>query len=437
MVPAAQVDVEVGPNDMTENRVEATEFADASVAEVASPAAKPLTVPVAKTRMFVMDNAKFFLTIGVVGTHLGGPFIGNVGFYSYYQAATFVFLMPVYACISGYCSSPDLSNVKKIDGVIKVIAIYILAQTFYLILIRYVTPLMPGSLWGSILYACNGPRFTNANFPDGAYWKLGDWLSPFFQLWYLFDLAVWRLMLPFWSRLRYPLLAAVLWGPFVATFWKSGDPWETIFGYWPLYILGVQAKQHKWNFLKPEVKYRLVGFVLVCATSLLPVLVRAFTMDERTGPMNINGEIWHYAGALQDFCYGDGYKCMSITYLVRLLVPGVQLIAVWGFLHVIPHGEVRIISSYGERSLANYIFHPVSGFVVSWVGVYGSNGGQPFAKCTGPYGIPSWGPVVLGLFIILQSLFWMSPWVWKVVRPICDPPIQWILQPPRKPLESA
>jgi len=29
----------------------------------------------------------------------------------------------------------------------------------------------------------------------------------------------------------------------------------------------------------------------------------------------------------------------------------------------------------------------------------------------------------------LQGVFWMSPWVWKVVWPICDPPIHWLLKP--------
>merc|ERR1712217_543975 len=128
---------------------------------------------------------------------------------------------------------------------------------------------------------------------------------------------------------------------------------------------------------------------------------------------------------------------MSMTFIVRLLVPFAQIIAVWGILHVIPHGEVSIISSCGERSLANYIFHPVSGLVASWIGIYGSDGGDPFTKCTSPHGFPSWGPVVLALFIILQSLFWMSPWVWKAVWPICDPPIQWILQPAPKPVAPA
>merc|ERR1712232_4468 len=129
---------------------------------------KPMaTKKQAKARLYVLDNAKFFLTLGVVGTHLGGPFIGAIGFFSYYQAATFAFLMPVFACISGYCSSPDFSSLRKVDGVIKVIAIYVLAQTLYLLLIRFGRPLLLTTYWGHAMYACNGIDFTNEFRADG------------------------------------------------------------------------------------------------------------------------------------------------------------------------------------------------------------------------------------------------------------------------------
>jgi len=386
----------------------------------------------AKPRLYVLDNAKFFLTLGVVGNHLGGPFIGLIGFFSYYQAATYVFLMPAFACISGYCSSPDFSTIRKVDGVIKVIAIYVLAQTMYLLLIRFGKPLLVTTYWGHDMYACMGIDFTNEFDDDGNRWQLDDWLWPFWLLWYVFDLAVWRVMLPFWSRLRYPLVCAVFLGPFVATFGNCGDPWEMIFGYWPLYVLGAHAKQQNWELWPSSVVNRLLGLAILVSMTLFPVVTRMFYIDADEGASNINGEIWHFLNGLKDMCDGDGYNCLSLRFITRLLVFVGQALAVWGFLHVVPHSQIPVITSFGERSLVNYIFHPISALVVSWMGVYGTVGDTPSNQCPrahgGPHNYPSWGPPTLILFIWLQGVFLMSPWVWKVVWPICDPPIHWVLK---------
>merc|ERR1712137_401966 len=169
--------------------------------------------------------------------------------------------------------------------------------------------------------------------------------------------------------------------------------------------------------------------------TLIPIFIRMYYIDPDVGPLNLNGEIWHFANDLKGMCYGDGYKCLALRYATRLLVSVGQALAVWGFLHVVPHCETRIITSFGERSLVNYIFHPISGLVVSWIGVYGTVGDTPANQCRtthghgGPQHYPSWGPPALILFMVLQGVFLMSPWVWKVVWPICDPPIHWMLKP--------
>jgi len=239
-------------------------------------------------------------------------------------------------------------------------------------------------------------------------------------------------MLPFWYRLKYPLLCAVFWGPFVAVWWNCGDPWESIFGYWPLYILGVQAKQNKWSITRPELSYRTGGAFLFVSGSLLSVCVRKFYISDQAGPLNLNGEIWHYGNALKTWCDANSYACLGQRWLARFVVQFVEAATVWGFLQVVPHGNVRIITSFGERSIANYIFHPLTGFIASWMGIYGNDGGVPFATAPDMDDVPWWGPYVLMVLIIAQSLFWMSPWIWHVVWPICDPPIHWIVQPQNK-----
>jgi len=150
-------------------------------------------------------------------------------------------------------------------------------------------------------------------------------------------------------------------------------------------------------------------------------------------PTNIGGiqaETWHYVDAMDAMnrAVGDGPWGRLAKTAVRMGAGLLQACCVWGILHVMPRKERWIITSYGARSLANYVFHPLSGMLMSYLGVYGSNFGGP---------APWWGEPLVFLMVVPTSLFWMSPWVWKLAWPILDPPIHWVLKPCATPAAQA
>jgi len=370
-----------------------------------------------KQRLYLLDNAKFILNICVAVEHLA-PCLGCEGrpmFHSVYGSGLKIFMMPTWTFISGYCSSSDLSNVRKVDGCIKVIAIYVLSQLFWLLMSRYADAWYGTTKWGMELSRAGHAYSVSP-------WKVEDWLVPFWQLWYLRDLAVWRLVLPFWARLKYPLLSAWVVSSFVDSFYLYGGTFDTggmvnrlsldmIWMYFPLYYFGTMAKERKWE-VQEGLRYRIAGIIVLTACIAVPILE----------PPDMDA-IWRFDGhsSIVASLTGEGFFGNSLQMLVRLMAYIIIAAAVVAFLHVIPRRNVPVMTNFGERSLANYIFHPMSGMFLSYVGVYGANA-QGASH-------PPWGPWLGLLLGVVTSVFWMSPWVWHVVWPICDPPIHYLLKP--------
>mmetsp|Transcript_86919 Transcript_86919/g.210869 ORF Transcript_86919/g.210869 Transcript_86919/m.210869 type:complete len:490 (+) Transcript_86919:96-1565(+) len=392
---------------------------------------KDATVPSKPPRDYVLDNSKFFLTMCVVFTHTTGVFVGQRLFSTWFHDAMFVFMMPTYVFISGYCSSPDLSRTRKVDGIMKVAAIYFLSELFWLLIVFYGGPFLRTTFFGQVIQ-CAAEQFCDQdNQPGGMLWKAEDWVDPYWQLWYLLDLVFWRLMLPFWWRLKFPLVSAWLFSALFVGFQVNPTygglftlDVNAILGWFPLFCLGTTAKARGWK-LWASPWSRLVGLAVLLSFAWIP------TASHRPQDNPIFGrdsQIWHYEGNLGalDDVTGSGFGGHCLKTLVRLGVPAVHALCVWGCLHVMPRREWRIITSFGSRSLANYIFHPLSGMLFSYLGLYGPNRSNFDMDQA-----PAWAEAAIIPLIVLTSLFWMSPWVWKLVWPVVDPPLHWILQTAR------
>eukprot|EP00931_Biecheleriopsis_adriatica_P037411 TRINITY_DN2144_c0_g1_i3.p1 TRINITY_DN2144_c0_g1~~TRINITY_DN2144_c0_g1_i3.p1 ORF type:complete len:451 (-),score=40.27 TRINITY_DN2144_c0_g1_i3:82-1434(-) len=372
-------------------------------------------------RFCVLDNAKFILSICVAMEHLGPCFLckPTESFEAVWASGITMFMMPTWTFISGYCSSTDLSNVRKVDGCIKVIAIYLLSQLFWVLISRYAHGWYSTTPFGRDDLGSAGARFRKSS------WKVEDWLFPYWQLWYLMDLAVWRLVLPFWARLKYPLISAWLLSSIVDSFYLYSGIFEhgrlnsltSIWMYFPLYYLGVVAKTQEWE-VRHGIWYRLAGMLVF-------VVCVGFRPHFEPADMTL---LWRFAGHSHTIVALTGSNMFGqvLQCGIRLLSYIIIACVICAFFHVVPREKVPLMTSLGGRSLANYIFHPLSGLLLSYIGIYGD----------GHSGTPDWGRPVRIVLTILTSMFWMSPWVWKVVWPICDPPIHLILKPQTNDVEA-
>merc|ERR1719277_875647 len=350
------------------------------------------------------------------------------------------FLMPTYVFISGYTSATNLSNPKKIDGIIKVGAIYVMCQLIMLLLVRHGQAWLNTTTYGEV-FKDVGRTVVEEKGNCESCWKLQDFLMPIWALWYLLFLVAWRLILPFWWRLRGPLLTSWVWGAALPCFKLFPDmgswqvPLDAIFAWFPLFVLGAMAKERGWQ-LWEHPRSRLAGLAVLAGLMWVPFVQSvpwgqplstwtpaAFSPEAAGG---LHAETWHYVGQMDAMnpWVGDGFAGRLVKSLVRMGANLLQACCIWGVLHVAPRREWPVITSCGARSLANYVFHPLSGMLMSYLGVFGASKAGP---------TPWWGELAVFLLIIPTSLFWMSPWVWKVAHPILDPPIHWFLKPTGRP----
>lgn len=91
----------------------------APTTQATAPAEHTIPKKVEKKRLWVLDNAKFFLTMFVALGHTLPH--SRTWFNSLFHPSTMTFMMPTYIVISGYTSSPDLTSARKIDGILKLL----------------------------------------------------------------------------------------------------------------------------------------------------------------------------------------------------------------------------------------------------------------------------------------------------------------------------
>ena len=129
-----------------------------------------------------MDNARLALITLVVFGHCLEPLRGVSSLDTLYRLI-YLFHMPAFAFLSGAVARAevDLKLLKRIA--FQLLLPYLLFQGLYTLAAR-----MPG--WPD-----EGPAGIT---------------TPYWLLWYLPSLAAWRLLLPLFARLRYPLLLACL-----------------------------------------------------------------------------------------------------------------------------------------------------------------------------------------------------------------------------------
>merc|ERR1712232_791987 len=120
--------------------------------------------------------------------------------------------------------------------------------------------------------------------------------------------------------------------------------------------MGAFARQRDLK-LKSGLRYRFAGVAVIAGFMWMPWCT-SYAM---------NGEIWRYTGTLETMnpWIGKDHSGEVMKFFVRLAVPCVQAACVWAFLHVVPWRKTRALTGCGRRSLACYIFHPLSGMVFS------------------------------------------------------------------------
>ena len=271
------------------------------------------------TRNYAIDNAKFLMILAVVFGHFIEPLINSSAVVKTVYMAIYSWHMPVLILLAGMLSSPDYSqqNMIKLENRI---LFPLLIFTFLYEVFHVVSYLSVSS------YTIN--------------------LQPYWLLWFLYSLLIWRLLLPLALRLPYPIAISVAVSLVAGYFDQIG------------YFLGISRTIYFFPFF-------LLGYRLTTSLfnneRLLKTPASLFV-----GVLLLNlGLFWLFSDYSHRWLYGSfSYGRLKFddwdAALIRAGLYSLSVVSAIAILGLIPRRHLRITAA-GANSLYAYVWH---GFLV-------------------------------------------------------------------------
>ena len=270
------------------------------------------------TRSILLDNAKFLLVFLVIFGHLIEPLIKNQETLKTIYLFVYSFHMPAFALISGMLSKIDLDQ-KQLYKLIETLLIPFVALTLLYELFNFFTK-------GSIShYSMN--------------------LQPYWILWFLYSLFIWKLFLPIILKFRYPLLLTILLSLGAGYFESIGyflGLSRTIY-FFPFFVLGYMLTPQTLMSLKERFS-SYAGTIILLAILALNLLFFFFFSEMK--------HQWLYGSYSYVKLGEDGLSASGM----RLLFYAVSLISVMSVLLLISNKRNRYLNG-GKHSLYIYVWH--------------------------------------------------------------------------------
>ncbi|MEU8708246.1 acyltransferase family protein [Streptomyces sp. NPDC048565] len=188
-----------------------------------------------------LDNAKYLAIVLVAMGHSWEPLPGSGRLVETFYTFVYTFHMPVFIIIAGYLSRGlELTSDRVwrlVTGLAVPYAVFEIAYTLF-------------------------ERLTGSpDFPLSP-------LTPYWLLWFLPALFLWRLTTPFWQRVRWPVaLALVIASMAAVTSDIGGDlQLQRVLQFLPYYVLGLQLRPEHFDLVRRRAVR--VGSVPVCLLAL-------------------------------------------------------------------------------------------------------------------------------------------------------------------------
>ncbi|ADH65736.1 Fucose 4-O-acetylase and related acetyltransferases [Nocardiopsis dassonvillei] len=207
-------------------------------------AVAPTTAAPGPGRDARLDNAKFVLIALVVVGHAIGP-LREYGPASALYYWIYFFHMPAFIMISGYLSRSFDASSNRVEKLVVSLAVpYLIFWTIH-----------------QSIYAVE-----RGGLPETM-----SVLQPTYALWFLVALFVWRLSVPVWKRLRWPVLVAVL----ISVFGATASLGETlslgrVVSFLPFFVLGLSLRREHFAYLD-RLWVRIASVLVLGVTAALAV----------------------------------------------------------------------------------------------------------------------------------------------------------------------
>ncbi|GAA4205818.1 hypothetical protein GCM10022252_66980 [Streptosporangium oxazolinicum] len=333
--------------------------------------------PVKKKREPYLDNVKFVLIALVVTGH---SLVPTLKAHSAESAYLFIYMfhMPAFVLISGYLGRNFWNSNAKINKLVDTLLIpYVVVEIGYALL----------------------------RYGLGQKWTLTI-IDPAWLNWYLLALVLWRISTPIWTRMRQPLLVAVVIYMAAGFSEISGDfSIDRFFGLLPFYVLGLLLKPEHFDLLKPLWVKITSAVVLVGAAVVAVVIAPRVPLD----PI-----YFRYSFKAMDMSWWLGFGVRGAVLIAALIMT----IAV---LALVPRGETWF-SDLGTRTLYAYLLHGVVVVIAK------DQGWLSFPWLYGPLGVAAIASSSLALAIVL-----CLPETRKLFKWMLEPRLVWLYRRPSPP----
>ncbi|WP_141703593.1 acyltransferase family protein [Planobispora rosea] len=344
------------------------------------PEEAPEPPPVKKKREPYLDNVKFVLIALVVAGH---SLVPTLDAHSAKSAYLFIytFHMPAFVLISGYLGRNFWNSNAKINKLVDTMLVpYVIVEIGYALL----------------------------RYGLGQKWTLTI-IDPAWLNWYLLALVLWRISSPIWTRMRQPLLVAVIIYMMAGFSEIAGDfSLDRFFGLLPFYVLGMMLKPEHFDLLRP-LWVRITAGVVMAGAAAVAIFIAPH--------VNLKPVYFRYS-----------FKKMDMDWWIGLGVRGAllaaALILAFALLALVPRRETWF-SDLGTRTLYAYLLHGVVVLIAK------DQGWLNFSWLHGPLGVLAIMSSSVALAIVL-----CLPETRKAFKWLLEPRLVWLYRRPSTPPDN-
>ena len=330
------------------------------------------------SRNSALDNIKGVLIFLVVFGHFIELHIANDNFLRPIWIFIYAFHMPMFAMVSGIFSKVSLDDKQSIQLIKNIVA-----------------PLVGFEL----LYECT------EYFLMGKFSVYAGLIAPYWMLWYLMSLLCWRLMLPLFSKLQFPVMLAVALAMLTSYSEHTGyllSSSRTLMLF-PYFLIGSVLGPELFSSTKNNLRYISLSFAIV-ALAIIATLCLPPLFDYR----------WLY-GSFSLQRLGMANLIGSLYQLLQYTVSSILGIAILYLLSRRDWGLARI----GKQSIYVFLWHGIALIILQATGLLATIlHMQPLARLT--MSLFCSGLIVLAAAHpyceLLTQKFILEPMTWLLVR---------------------
>ena len=333
----------------------------------------------AKQRDAFFDNAKYLAIVLVAIGHAWEPLRGDSRVASALYMAVYAFHMPAFIVISGYLSRSFDGRADRVQRLVTgVLVPYVVFQVAYTLVLRRLA---------------DGEN-------DDTYVGL---FEPRWLMWFLLALFIWRLTVPVWKAVRWPLPISLLVAAVATASPSLGSDLQIqrVLQFMPFFVLGLVLRQEHFQLVR-RAAVRLLA---------VPVFAGALLVAYWAEP-RLPYQWFYHKQSAQEF--GEPWWMGPV---MTLLMFGCAVVLIACFFALVP-GRRMWFTALGAGTISGYLLH---GFLARASIEWGWYDGERMS------GIYFALPVTTAVAAVVITVLCTPP-VRRLFKPVMEPRLDWLFR---------